>query len=31
VEDMKANTEYRGYTEQSHQVQWFWRTLEEYD
>mmetsp|Transcript_9029 Transcript_9029/g.17668 ORF Transcript_9029/g.17668 Transcript_9029/m.17668 type:complete len:494 (-) Transcript_9029:421-1902(-) len=31
LSDLKKHTMYAGYTEQSEQVQWFWRTLESFD
>jgi hypothetical protein len=27
VEDLRANTEYQGYTPSSPQIQWFWRAV----
>lgn len=31
IEDLKANTEYHKYTDNSLQIQWFWRTLRSFE
>lgn len=30
VEDLKANTEYSNYTENSPQIQWFWKLMKDF-
>eukprot|EP00455_Lapot_gusevi_P020847 TRINITY_DN22014_c0_g1_i1.p1 TRINITY_DN22014_c0_g1~~TRINITY_DN22014_c0_g1_i1.p1 ORF type:complete len:161 (+),score=30.71 TRINITY_DN22014_c0_g1_i1:177-659(+) len=31
INDLRANAEYRGYTEGSEVIQWFWKIVEEFD